>query len=209
MADRPVNSTPDKNRDVLFQSAYGDIPKVVLYGMIPFLFLVSGGLFIYAVWFGGGVAIKGFKLSPETVAHWICPTIWFLCALVLVLGVYRQLHPQSVVLTEDELLLPKGRFTADIVRIRWNDLKATLWSGQISAIDIYEITCIDSLNKTKTRIASNLFRDFDDFATFALIVGEQMGEDWSIKGFLPGKFRGNQKLARRATDRIQAREDSE
>ena len=208
MADRPANSKPDQNRDVLFQSAYGDIPKFVLYGMIPFLFLVTGTLFVHAVWFGGEIAIKGFKLSPEAVTHWICPAIWFLCAAVLVAGVYRQLHPQCVVITEDELLLPKGRFTSEVNRIRWNDLKATLWSGQISGIDIYEVTCLDGLHGTKTRIASNLFRDFDDFATFALIVGEQLGEDWSIKGFLPGKFRGNQKLARRATGRIQAREDS-
>lgn len=208
MADRPANATPDENRDVLFQSAYGGIPKVVLYGMIPFLFLVAVALFVHAVWFGGEIAIKGFKLSPETVTHWICPAIWFLCALVLVLGVYRQLHPQYIVITEDELLLPKGRFTAEVIRIRWNDLKATLWSGQISGIDIYEITCLNGLHRTKVRIASNLFRDFDDFATIALIIGEHIGEDWSIKGILPGKLRGNQKQARRATGRIQAREGS-
>ncbi len=208
MGSPPTDSPSDADHDVLFQSAYGDIPKVVLYGMIPFLFLVAGALFVYAVWFGGGIAIKGFKLSPETVAHWICPAIWFLCALVLVLGVYRQLHPQNVVITEDELSLPKGRFTAEVNHIRWNDLKATIWSGQISGIDVYEITCLYGLHGTKTMIASNLFRHFDDFATFALIVGEQMGEDWSIKAFRPGKFRGDHKLARRATGRIQAREDN-
>ncbi|MFM9960220.1 MAG: hypothetical protein ACKV2Q_03230 [Planctomycetaceae bacterium] len=208
MADRPAASTPDEDRDVLFQSAYGDIPKVVLYGMIPFLFFVAVALFVHAVWFGGEIAIKGFKLSPEAVTHWICPAIWFLCALVLVMGVYRQLHPQSVVITENELLLPKGRFTSEVIRIRWNDLKATLWSGQISGIAIYEITCLNGLHGSKTMIASNLFRDFDEFATFALIVGEHMGEDWSIKGVLPGKIRGNYKLARRATGRIQAREDN-
>ncbi len=208
MADRPADSTPDENRDVLFQSAYGDIPKFVLYGTTPFLFLVAGALFVYAVWFGGGITIAGFKLSPETVAHWVCPAIWFLCALVLVLSVYRQLHPQSVVITEDELFLPKGRFTAEVNQIRWNDLKATLWYGRIKGYDLYEITCLDGWHGTKTRIASALFRDFDDFATFALIVGEQMGEDWSIKGFRPGKLRGDHKLARRVTGRIQAREDN-
>ena len=208
MADRPADSTTDENRGVLFQSAYGGIPKVVLYGMIPFLFLVAGALFVHAVWFGDGIAIKGFKLSPETLAHWVCPAIWFLCALVLVLGSYRHIHPQSIVITADEVLLPKGRFTAEIVSIRWQDLKASIWSGQISFIDIYEVTCLDALHGTKIRIASNLFRDFDDFATFALIVGEQMGENWSIKGFLPGAIRGNQKLARRAIGRIQARENN-
>ncbi len=138
MASPPTDSTSDDNRDVLFQSAYGDIPKIVLYGMIPFLFLGSGALFVHAVWFGGGIAIAGFKLSPETVARWVCPAIWFLCALVLVLGTYRQLHPQCIVITEEELFLPKGRFTSEVIRIRWSDLKATIWSGQFSAIDIYE-----------------------------------------------------------------------
>ena len=208
MADRLADSTPKENRDVLFQSAYGDIPKFALYGLIPFLFLVAAALFVHAVWFGGGIAVKGFQLSPATVAYWICPAIWFLCALVLVLGIYRHNHPQCIVITADELLLPKGRFTAEVIHIRWNDLKATLWSGQISLIDVYEVTCLDGLHGTKTMIASNLFRDFDDFATFALIVGEHMGEDWSIKGSRPGAIRGNQKLARRTTGRIQSREDS-
>ena len=208
MNDRPNGSPANEIRDVLFQSAYGGLPKFVLYGFIPFLGLVSGVLFVRAVWFGGGIAIKGFQLSPETVAYWVCPGIFLLCACLLVLAIYRRMHPQSIVITKDELLLPKGRFTAEITRIRWNDLKATIWSGQISFMDIYEITCLDGLHGTKTRIASNLFRDFEDFATIALIIGEHMGEDWSIKGFLPGAIRGNQKLARRTSGRIQAREDS-
>ncbi len=208
MNDPPNGSPTNENRDVLFQSAYGGIPKFVLYGMIPFLMIGTGVLFVHAVWFGGGIAIKRFKLSPETVANWVCPAIWLLCAFLMAHGIYRRIHHQSIVITKDELLLPKGRFTAEIIHIRWNDLKATIWSGQISFMEIYEITCLDGLHGTKTRIASNLFRDFDDFATIALIIGEQMGEDWSIKGFLPGAIRGNQKLARRAAGRIQSREDN-
>ena len=208
MNDPPADSPANENRDVLFQSAYGGIPKFALYGFMPFLILVAGALFVSAVWFGNGIAIKGFKLSPETVAYWICPAILLMCVGILVLEVYRRIHPQRIAITKDELLLPKGRFTAEIIRIRWNDLKATIWSGQISFMDIYEITCLDGLHGTKTRIASNLFRNFDDFATIALIVGEQMGEDWSIKGFLPGAIRGNHKLARRTSERIRLREDA-
>ena len=208
MDDRRAHSTGKENRDVLFQSAYGGIPKFVLYGFMPFVTLVSAALFVSAVWFGNGIAIKGFKLSPATVAYWVCPAIMLLCAGLLALEIYRRMHPQSIALTKDELLLPKGRFSAEIIRIRWNDLEATLWSGKISFIDVYEVTCLDGSHGTKTLIASNLFRNFDDFATFALIVGEQMGEDWSIKGFLPGAIRGNQKHAQRAIGRIQIHEDT-
>ena len=206
MDDPPDDSTANENCDVLFQSAYGGIPKFALYGFLPFLILVSGVLFVSGVWFGNEIAIKGFQLSPETVADWVCPAILLMCVGLLVLEVYRRIHPQRIAITKDELLLPKGRFTAEIIRIHWNDLEATLWSGQISFIDVYEITCLNGLHGTKTRIASNLFRDFDDFATMALIVGEHIGEDWSIKGFLPGAIRGNQKLARRTSGRIQSRE---
>ena len=111
-------------------------------------------------------------------------------------------------MTEDELLLPKGRFTAEIIRIRWHDLTASIWSGQISFIDIYEVTCGDGLHGSKTKIASNLFQDFDDFATFALIVGEHMGEDWSIKGFLPGAIRGDRKQARRVINHTRVDDDT-
>ena len=152
--------------------------------------------------------MKGIQLTPERVRFVLCPATWLLCVFIMAHGIYRRIHHQSVVITKDELLLPKGRFTAEITRIRWNDLKATIWSGQISFMDIYEITCLDGLHGTKTRITSNLFRDFDDFATIALILGEQMGEDWSIKGFLPGAFRGDQKLARQTSRRIQTREDA-
>ena len=208
MDDPPDDSPSDENRDVLFQSAYGGMPRFFLYGIIPFFVLAAGVLFVNAVWFKGEILIKGFKLSPETVVSVVCPAMLLMCAVVLVLEVYRRFHPQRIVITEDGSLLPKGRFTAAIIDIRWNDLKATIWSGQISFMDIYEITCLDGLHGTKTRITSNLFRDFDDFATIALILGEQMGEDWSIKGFLPGAFRGDQKLARQTSRRIQTREDA-
>lgn len=208
MGKPPVDSTLSEDRDVLFQSAYGCIPKVVLYGLIPFLLVVSGVFFVRAVWFGEGMAIRGIRLSPETVAYWICPAIWLLCAFLHLLDIYRHIHPQCIVVTEDEVLLPKGRFTSEIIQIRWNDLSATIFAGRIAFLEIYEITCLDDLHGTKSRIASNLFRDFDDFATFALIVGEHMGKDWSIKGFLPGAMRGNQEQARLAIDRIQAREDN-
>ena len=79
MNDPSNDSTRKKNRDVLFESAYGGMPKVALYGFLPFLILLSVALFVSAVWFGNGIAIKGFKLSPETVAYWVCPAILLLC----------------------------------------------------------------------------------------------------------------------------------
>ncbi len=208
MHDRPNDSHPSKKREVLFQSEYGGIPKFVLYGFIPFLFLVAGVLLVRAVGFNAGIIIKGFKLSPETVTFVVCPVIMLPCILIMILGIYRRSHPQQIVITDNGLFLPKGRFTAEIIRIRWHDLTATIWSGKISFMDIYEVTCLDSEHGTKISIASNMFRDLDDFATFALIVGEHMGEDWSIKGSQPGVIRGNQKQARLTSDRIRSREET-
>ena len=42
MDGQPDDSPANENRDVLFQSAYGGIPKFVLYGFLPFLCLVAG-----------------------------------------------------------------------------------------------------------------------------------------------------------------------
>lgn len=208
MRYRTNDSRPSKKCDVLFQSEYGGIPKYVLYGFIPFLLIGAGILLVRAVGFNAGILIKGFKISPELVTFVVCPVIMLPCILIMVLGIYRRSHPQQIVVTDNGLILPKGRFTAEVIRIRWHDLTATIWSGTISFMDVYEITCLDSEHAAKISIASNMFRDFDDFATFALIVGEHMGEDWSIKGFLPGAIRGNQKQARLASGRIRSREDT-
>lgn len=72
-------------------------------------------------------------------------------------------------------------------------------------LDVYDIACFDRKHKSKVNISSPLFRRFDDFATFALIVGDNVGEDWTIKGFLPGVTRGNKKQARKVFQRIQLR----
>lgn len=207
MDDPPDDSPRDDNRDVLFQLPYGGMPRFFLYGIIPFFVLAAGVLFVNAVWFKGGILIKGFKLSPETVVSVFCPTMLLMCAVVIGLEVYRRFHPQCIAITEDGLLLPKGRFTAEIIDIRWIDLKATI-ASKGSVYEIYEVTCLDGLHGTKARITSVLFRDFDEFATFALILGRQMGEDWSIKGFLPGAIRGNQEQARLTSDRIRIRDDT-
>ncbi|MBC7817670.1 MAG: hypothetical protein IAG10_12320 [Planctomycetaceae bacterium] len=207
MDDPPDDSHPNENRDVLFQLAYGGMPRFFLYGIVPFFVLAAVFFFVNADFFKGGFAIKGVQLSPERVAFVVCPAMLLMCAVVLVLEVYRRFHPQRIVITEDGLFLPKGRFTDEIIDIRWNDLKATIVSKG-SIYEIYEVMCLDGLHGTKTRITSVLFPDFDDFATFALILGKQMGEDWSIKGFLPGAIRGNQKQAQLTSDRIRFREDT-
>ena len=206
MDDPWENSLRDDNRDVLFQRAYGGMPRFFLYGIVPFFVLAAGVLFVNAVWFKRGIIVKGFKLSPETVVSVFCPVMLLMCAAVLGLEIYRRFHPQRIVITDDGLLLPKGRFNDEIIDIRWNDLKATMTSTG-SIYEIYTITCLDGVHGTNTRITSVLFSDFDDFATIALILGRQMGEDWSIKGFLPGAIRGNQEQARLTYGRIRSRDD--
>ena len=176
--------------EVLFQSSYGDFPWMIPYLAVPFLIIVSGILFVCAVWFPNGMIMRGINFTPWFAKVIICPGIWLLCGLISVLSIYRRLHPQRVVLTPDGMLLPRGRFTSREVFIQWDNLEATLFATRVKMQDIYEITCIDVDQDVKIRIASLLFRTFDEFATFAYIVGQHIGEDWSIKGFLPGKKRG-------------------
>ncbi len=156
----PFEESESDSSEVLFQSPYGEVPKSILYRVVPFLLLASG-----VIWF---TSAKGAAL--------ICPGIWLLCGLHLAMHIYRRLHPQRIVITTDGLLLPKGRFTAEEVRIRWDDLTATLFAGRIKHQPLYEVTCIDCQRGTKVPIASTRFQNFDDFASFANIVGKHVGE---------------------------------
>lgn len=204
MADS-FDESPLYEDEILFQSAYGGYPKYALYSFLPFLLLIAGGLLVRAIWFKGGIDIRGFRISPSVVAYGICPVILLLCPIVIGSEIYRRLHPQRIVITEDSLFLPKGRFTNDVVRIPWKDLRASMLLGSFAVIDVYDVTLIDSSRKTKTNISSPLFRRFDDFATFAHIIGLVVCEDWSIKGFLPGSVRGNQIAAQRVAKQIRIR----
>ena len=65
MANRPADAAPKESRDVLFQSAYGGLPKFALYGFLPFLMLVAGALFVSAVWFGNGIDIQRIQGNDE------------------------------------------------------------------------------------------------------------------------------------------------
>ena len=147
----------DPFSEVLFQSSYGDVPKLVLYRCAPFLLLASG-----VIWFKYGIIMRSV----------VCPGIWLLCGLLLAMHIYRRFHPQRIVITTYGLLLPKGRFTTEKVHIRWDDLTATLFTSSL----VYEVTCVDCQRGTKVRIASTLFQDFDDFASFSNIVGKHVGE---------------------------------
>lgn len=201
------DSMHQKQSEILYQSEYGGYPKFALYGFLPFLLLIAAGLLVYAIGFDGGMNIKGMEIPPSVVAFGICPVIFLLCAIVIGTEIYRRFHPQQIVITDRALILPKGRFTNEVIQIRWKHLRAKLTIGSFIVLDVYDIACVDSKHKSKVNISSPLFRRFDDFATFALIIGEFIGEDWTIKGFLPGVTRGNKKQARRASQRIQLRED--
>jgi len=176
--------------DILFQSAYGGVPKFVLLGAVPFLMFATGAVFSRAVWFNAGIDFRGIELSPAAVIYGVCPVLVVLCALLPGAEIYHRLRPHRVLLTTRGVTVPKRRFSAQEVHIPWSDLKATrvVYTG---FYDMYEVRCVDRRNGTKATVYSAMFRHFDDFATFALIVGERVGQDWSIKGFLPGTFRGN------------------
>ena len=98
MNDAPNDPPSDENRDVLFQSPYGGIPNFFLCRVIPFFVLAAGVLFVIADFFNRGVfMVKGFQLSAERVRFVVCPAMLLMCALMLVLEVYRRLYPQWIV----------------------------------------------------------------------------------------------------------------
>jgi hypothetical protein len=188
--DPPEATEVDDPPKVLYESAYGLLPRFLWYFAIPFLLVVSGILFVRAVWFGQGLLVRTVRLSADVVAWAVCPGMWLLCTAVVGLEIYRRYHPLRVLVTTAGLHLPKGRFTADTLFIPWDELDASLYAGRVALMDFYEVTCTDQRDGSCAKIASPQFRDFDDFATFALIIGKYIGEDWSIKGFLPGTYRG-------------------
>ncbi len=83
MNDPSAGSPASENRDVLFQSAYGGIPKFVLFGMIPFLMIGAALLFVNADLFQGRFALKGIQLTPERVRFVLCPATWLLCVFIM------------------------------------------------------------------------------------------------------------------------------
>lgn len=181
---------------ILFSSTYGGFPRFIWFALIPLMLLASAVLFVNAVWFPDGVLFDTAPVSPSIAAYVICPLIWILCALFAALEVYRLRNPQFVLVSTWGVRLPKGRFTSENIAIAWDDLNASLKAERFKGFSVYEIFCEDMRNGASARVTSALFRSFDDFATFARIMGEQIGRDWSIKGFLPGTVRGR-KPARR------------
>lgn len=185
-----AGSRPVRSERVIFSSKYGGFPRFIWYAAFPFLLLVSAALFIRAVWFDGGLLIKSVSVSPWAVAHIVCPLMWTLCGLIGALEFYRHRRPQFVLVSSWGVRLPKGRFTSETIAIAWDDLQATLETTNLKGWHVSEITCTDLRSDASTRVSSALFWNFDDFATFALILAQHMGQDWSFPGFWPGTFRG-------------------
>lgn len=185
-----AGSTAALSENIDFSSKYGGFPRFIWYAVVPFLLFVSAVFFIRAVWFEEGLLFKSFHLSPWAVAHIVCPLMWTLCGLFGALEFYRSRHPQFILVSSWGVKLPKGRFTSETVSIAWDDLQATLETTSLKGWHVSEITCNDLRSDASVRISSALFRSFDDFATFALMLAQHMGQDWSFPGFWPGTFRG-------------------
>lgn len=188
MNDADVRSV--SGEQVILSSKYGGLPRSFWYFVIPFLVLVSTVFFIRAVWFGEGILVRNVRVPPDVITFAICPLIWGLCGLLVALEVYRFRNPQRILVTTWGVKLPKGRFTSETVCIAWEDLEAKVEARNLSGWHVYEFICTDLRNEASVRVNSMLFRDFEDFATFMLIMAEHMGQDWKIRGFWPGTIRG-------------------
>lgn len=176
--------------EVLFSSAYGGFPRFFWYFVIPFLLVASTFCFVRAVWFGEGILFRNIRVPPNWIAYAICPGIWGVCLLLVALAIYRRWNPQRVLVTTWGVEVPKGRFTTGTVSIQWEDLEADVEARNLSGWHVYEFIFTDLSNDAEVRVTSMLFPTLDEFATFMLIMGERLGQDWKIKGFWPGTIRG-------------------
>jgi hypothetical protein len=175
---------------VVFSSAYGQIPRSFSYLVMPFLLCAAGVLFVRAVWFGEGVPLGGQRLPPEWVAYGICPLLVILCGMLAALMIYRRWRPLTIEVSNRGVRLPQSPLSRETRFIEWEHLEARFSGRNVAGYRFYEIHCQDDRNSAEVRVASVLFRDFDDFATFAMLMGQHMGQEWSIEGFRPGSLRG-------------------
>jgi hypothetical protein len=167
---------------ILFSSAYGGFPRFVWFAVIPLLLLFSAAVFIDAVWFDGQFLLQNARMSPNLASYVICPAIWGVCGLIMLLEIYRHLHPQFILVSTWGLRVPKGRFTSENIAIAWDDLNAMLEGTNFKGMQVYEFHFEDVRSGARARVTSALFRRYAEFATFATILGEQMGREWPIKG---------------------------
>lgn len=188
------NENVNGEQEVIFSSSYGGLPRFFWYFVIPFLLLVSTVLFVRAVWFDEGILFRNIRVPPNLIAFAVCPFFLALCGLLVAIEIYRTWQPQFIVVTTWGVRLPKGRFTSESVSISWEDLEAKIDARNLMGWHVYEFTCTDLRSEASLRVNSMLFRDFEDFATFMLIMGDHMGQDWKIKGFWPGTIRGKKSI---------------
>ncbi|NND99791.1 MAG: hypothetical protein HKN47_20925 [Pirellulaceae bacterium] len=173
-----------------YQSPYGAIPKFLLFALIPFLLIMSAAVSVRAHWYNKGVEFQLIPLSPINTAYAFSAVGILICCIGVLLEIYHRMHPREVIVTNQRLILPRHRFTDQTISIAWGEFSAKMVMNRFVFFEFYDITLRDLQSKSKTIIRSAHFRNFDDFATFALLIGETLGMDWSIKGFLPGRTRG-------------------
>lgn len=187
-------SVTDDQHQIIYSTSYGHFPRFFWYAVIPFLLLVPAVFFIRALWFGEGLLIRNIGVPPKVVMSVICPIFWALCGLLVAAEVYRCRNPQFIEVTSWGVSLPKGRFTSETVCIPWSDLQVSLEGKNLSGWHVYDLTFTDLGSEATASLTSMLFRNFDDFATLTLIMGDHMGQEWSIKGFWPGTIRGKKTI---------------
>ena len=143
-----------------------------------------------SLWWDEGILFNRTKVSPTIVAYVICPFVACLFLVGVGLEIYHRIHPRQVIVTNRRLILPKHRFTEQTHVIAKSDLQARLKESTLGWMELYDIKMVDRRHGTKAIIRSVHFRSFDDFATFAGLIGRTQGLEWTFKGFLPGTKRG-------------------
>ena len=159
-AEEAAWSEEDSDR-TLYKTPYGRLPKLMLYGGLPFLTGASIFLFIWATQFGGVVEINGLPISPKFVAWGIAPGLLLLVVGCVVVEINQRRDPRRVVLTSTSIIVPKGRLAAGELRLGWKGMQAT-----ISTLWFMTDVSLKNAKGEKARLNSMMFPSGNSFEAF-------------------------------------------
>lgn len=142
----------------MFECAYGRLPKTLLYLGLPFLTLLSIGLFVATVWFDVSFSLRNLPIPPALVAFGVSPVLLLLVIGSCYVEVNQRRYPRRVVVREDGILVPKGRVKTGEMLLGWKGMTAKVTSMGFMT----EVSLKNSAGDA-TRLNLMMFSTQDDF----------------------------------------------
>lgn len=150
---------------VLFQCAYGRLPKLMLFVGLPFLTAASVGLFIATIWFGVEFEIRRLPIPPALMAYGIAPGMMLLVIGCVFVEVNQRKYPRRIVVQENGILVPKGRIKTGEMLLSWKGMTA-----KITAAGFMSDVRLKNKAGQSTRLNLMMFPTQEDFDGFVEAV---------------------------------------